>query len=102
MNVRLYPVALDEHTRAIFLEVPTRHVVLLQGYFDLYEGLGTVRTIQDERSTVCIITTVSMLSKCQEVLAALADSIPWRAVSDPTEEEQGKAHGYFTKGSQGD
>jgi len=74
---------LDSETCLIYLEVPGAKVVLLQAFFELYEGLGTVRTIDIKKSQVCIITTPSFVSDCMMVLEELKYQVPWRTVEKP-------------------
>lgn len=71
-------IEVDTETCAIPLVVPGSQVVLLQAFFELYEGPGTVRTINIRNSLICIITTPSMVSDCIEVLEALHRQIHWR------------------------
>jgi len=74
----LNPVQLDPHTWGIYLEVPGSKVVLLQALFELYEGLGTVRTIDIKRSLVCVMTTNTLLEQCLSALQELRSEVPWR------------------------
>jgi hypothetical protein len=80
-------VALDEHTFAIFLIVPPREVVLLQSIFELYEGVGTVRTLEVKRSLTCIITTKELLSDCLHILDQIHTLIDWTAADPPLEND---------------
>lgn len=74
---------LDEQTYVIYLEVPPSQVVLLQGLFELYEGLGTVRTLDIPRSLVCILTTPSFIEDCIDVLEAIEYTVKCRVVPRP-------------------
>ena len=69
---------LDSQTLALPLRVPGSQVVLLQAYFELYEGLGTVRTVSIQDSLICIITTPSMVCDCIEALNAIQPQVQWR------------------------
>ena len=64
------PVQIDQATYAFYLEVAGSKVVLLQAFFELYEGLGTVRTIDIRRSLICVLTTPTQLHQCREALEA--------------------------------
>ena len=88
---------LDEWTRAIYLEVPSAKIVLFQAYFELFEGLGIVRTLSVRRSLVCVLTTRDCLQDCFRVLSALRPEIPWRQVARPEEAVQQLYLGYFGK-----
>jgi hypothetical protein len=68
---------IDPYTVAFYLEVPRSHIVLLQAYFELHEGMGTVRTLNKERGTVCVLTTPSLVSDCIEILYAIRDHVAW-------------------------
>ena len=53
--------ALDKETFVTYIEIPTDAVALFQGFFDLYEGLGVVRTInlektRSEKTILCLFT----------------------------------------------
>jgi hypothetical protein len=39
---------IDSESRVLYLEVPNEQVVLLQAHFELYEGLGVVRTVREK------------------------------------------------------
>ncbi len=73
----LHAYALDEIACAIYLYCPGDKIVLLQGYLETYEGLGVVRTIDKINSTICIITTRSMLDNCINFLTNIKPQIPW-------------------------
>ena len=75
------PRKLDEHTWAMFLEVPPARVVLLQAVFEIYEGLGTVRTIGVERPVVCVLTPDGLLDECFLALNSLREQTSWRLLS---------------------
>jgi hypothetical protein len=88
---------IDDFTTAIYLEVPGSKVVLFQAYFELFEGLGLVRTLSIQRSLVCILTTPDLAPTCLEVLHAIQDTVPWRIVERPAEAEAQLYIGYFAK-----
>lgn len=70
----------DEFTRAIFLDMPASQIVLLQGFFELYDGLGTVRTIEKNQAMVCVLTTPSQIEETCRVLEGLRGEIQWRQI----------------------
>jgi hypothetical protein len=84
MSIELLQAAkqLDEHTIAFYFELPRSQIVLLQAYFELYEGVGTVTTIEGERALVCVLTTPSMQEDCMGVLSALSSQVAWIPVLD--------------------
>ena len=87
---------IDQVTRVIYLEVPGANVVLLQGYFETYEGLGTVRTLDIRSSLVCILTTASILEDCLNALDSIKAEIGWRMV-EPNVELRDRYLGYFKR-----
>jgi len=96
---------LDDHIVALYLEVPGSQIVELQAHFELYEGLGIVRTLSVRMSLVCILTTLDMQNDCIELLHSLrdnaqGDSIRWRAAPRPDEETRALYHGYSKKGKE--
>lgn len=76
---------LDDETRVVYLEIPSSLVVLFQVLIELYEGIGTVRTIDLRRSLVCVITTNSMLADLSRLLLSIEKELPLRIVP-PTPE----------------
>ena len=75
-------VQLDPDTVAFYLEVPRNQVVLLQTFFELYDGVGTVRTVDGERALVCVLTTPSMAEDCRKVLMGIREQVSW-VLCDP-------------------
>jgi len=76
-------VELDSGTVAFYLEVPRSHIVLLQTYFELYDGVGTVRTLEGDRAVVCVLTTPSMANDCRNVLHAVRENVHWVQCEPP-------------------
>lgn len=74
----------DKETSVICLELPPANVVLLQGVFELLEGVGILRTLNAEKALICVITTPSMVSECVGVLNSVKDTILWRIAELPT------------------
>lgn len=91
------PEKLDEHACALYLEVPGPQLVALQGYFETYEGVGLVRTLDIRRSLVCILTTPGMLDDCLKLLEGLESEIGWKAVEHPAGCDAERFLGYFKK-----
>lgn len=89
----------DPEGRIVYLEVPAAQVVMLQAYFELYEGLGIVRTLDCRKSLVCILTTSTVLDDCIKALLELQPSIQWRPVPLPSEAERERYIGYFSHAS---
>ena len=78
---------LDEFTSVLYLEVPKNSVVILQVFFELYDGVAAVRTVTHQQQKgaanggiVCILTTPGKKSACLGVLHALRSRVPWRVV----------------------
>jgi len=76
------PVPIDATTVAFYLEVPRSHVVLLTVYFELYDGVGTVRTLDKEGAVVCVLTTPTQVDDCIGVLHAIKDNVSWVPCSE--------------------
>ena len=85
----------DDQTPIIYLEVPSHKVVLFQAYFELYEGLGLVRTLDMRKNLLCVITSESQLSDCCDALASIEAQIGWKPAPVPTGEEKEKYLGFF-------
>ena len=83
-------VEVDPFSCVAYLEVPKNAVVLLQVFFELYDGVAAVRTVQatEQRGAatgviVCILTTPGQKAACIGLLNSLALSsltprVPWR------------------------
>lgn len=71
---------LDPRTSVIYLEAPKTQILLLQVIFELYDGLGAVRTIRGTDGLVGLMTTTEQVPDCLEVLEGIRDLVRWRAV----------------------
>lgn len=81
---------LDAWALALSLEVPQDKIVILQAFLESYEGLGTVRTVEEpgtgDNRIVNLLATRDTLEECMEVLESLKPLVPWRlAASGKTE-----------------
>ena len=92
--------ALDDHTRVAYLEVPGKFVVLLQAFFELYEGVGIVRTLDIRRSLVSILVPTALENDCKEILNAIRGQVPWRLIDPPDIAD--RFLGYHRKGGLSD
>lgn len=91
------PIELDSITRAFFLDVPGPKVVLLQGYFETYEGVGTVRTLDIKNSLLAIVTTKDLQQECLNILESIKEEVNWRFVTDVDEDTKNRFVGFWTK-----
>lgn len=89
------PEAIDDGTMALYLEVPGSNVVLLQAFFELYEGVGLVRTLDIRKSLVCVLTTPSLLEDCQAILREVKPIVRWRTAATPSAAQREHFLGYF-------
>ena len=87
---------IDEGTCAVYLEVPGSKVVLLQAYFELYEGVGVVRTLDIRTSLVGIVTTTSLLKDCIAVLEQIQETTGWRYAPCPKSQGGENTHPWMT------
>ena len=74
---------LDDGSVAIYLYTPGPKVVLLQAYFELYECVGVVRTLDIRSSLVCVVTTSSLLEDCLEILEQVKTATCWEFAPRP-------------------
>jgi hypothetical protein len=79
---RLDPIAV-----AFYLRVPRSHVVLLQTYFELYDGVATVRTLQGSDQIVSVLTTTTQAQDCIHVLEAIRGDVHWEIAKDAPHDE---------------
>lgn len=88
---------IDAQSVVLYLDCPGTHVVLLQAYFDIYEGIGVVRTLDIRNSLVCILTTPSMLQDCLAVLDSIRPQVQWNFAPIPSEDVKERYLGYGKK-----
>jgi hypothetical protein len=86
--LRKAAVLVDPNTVAFYLNVPRSHVILLQAYFELYDGVGTVRTSQDEDRVVCVLTPQAQQDDCIGVLEAIRGEVHWEIASPPSKQNE--------------
>jgi hypothetical protein len=84
---------IDQYTSVVYLEVPKNSVVLLQVFFELYDGVAAVRTVQTPKTdsikqkgaatggVVCILTTPGQKVACAGLLNSLSTRAPWRIIT---------------------
>ena len=81
-------VELDPGLLAFYLEVPRHQIVLLQAFFELYDGVGTVRTLEGDKSVVSLLTTPAQQADCINVLNAIREHVEWHACREIPEDRQ--------------
>jgi hypothetical protein len=86
-QLRSFAVSRDPSTVAFYLRVPRSHVVLLQAYFELYDGIATVRTLQGPDAIVCVLTPTTQQEDCIGVLTAIRSEVHWEVVPQPPSEQ---------------
>ena len=79
---------IDSQTRAFYFEVPRSKVVFFQALFETYEGIATVRTLNLERSLVCVLTTATLAPLCIELLHAAKKDLEWVPVEGRPKEAE--------------
>jgi hypothetical protein len=95
-DLRAAAVPLDPTTVAFYLRVPRSHVVLLQVYFELYDGVGTVRTTQGPEPLLCVLTPTSQQDDCMNVLMAIREEVHWEVAPQPASERDKPMQGNST------
>ena len=85
----------DPVTPVLYLEVPSNKVVLFQAFFELYEGLGLVRTLDMRKNLLCVITTDSQLDDCCQALEGIQKEVEWKPADIPSQQEKDRYLGYF-------
>ncbi|RIL05628.1 MAG: hypothetical protein DCC75_11510 [Proteobacteria bacterium] len=76
----------DGVARVIYLEIPRSQVVLFQAFFEHFEGLAVVRTLDANKGLLCVITTSTQLAACLDALETLRPEVRWRQVRAETAE----------------
>lgn len=72
---------LDDLTSCIYLKIPQEKVVLLQSFFEIYEGIATVRTLDIKNRIVCLIVPNCNLDICFEILENIKEDIKYEVAS---------------------
>jgi hypothetical protein len=85
--LRKAAVLVDPETIAFYLHVPRSHVILLQTYFELYDGVGTVRTTQGTERVVCVLTPKAQQDDCMNVLEAIRGEVHWEISPPPRNDD---------------
>ncbi len=92
------PVVYDQYSAVFYGKIPSAQTVLLQGYFEIAEGLGLVRTIDLREGLVCVISTPDLAPAVSEFLVALTElpqraRVDWALVPEPKDRERYLGHG---------
>lgn len=74
---------LDDVTSCIYLKVPSQKVVMMQSFFEIYEGIATVRTLDIKNSLICIIVPNTNIDICLEILESIKKNIHWEFQKKP-------------------
>lgn len=82
-QLRASAVSLDPQTWVFYLRVPRSQVVLLQTYFELYDGVGTVRTLSGSDPIICVMTADGLKEDCIGVLEAVREDVHWEIAKPP-------------------
>lgn len=69
-------------------------MVLFQAYFESYEAIGLVRTLDLRKSLVSVLTTKTQFEDCYKLLEAIQEEIRWHPAKIPTQELKDKYLGY--------
>lgn len=73
---------LDDKTCLLALEIPPAAIVLLQGLFETYEGIATVRSIDTNLGIISVITTPDCLPDCLQILESAKEILNWRVCAN--------------------
>lgn len=68
----------DEGSVIIGLEVERHAIVFYHALLEGYDGLAVVKTVDETRGIIALITTVSMKDVLTEFLLNLGHELPWR------------------------
>ena len=80
----IWPDRLDPVGCALYLQVKRADIVYLSALFEGYDGLGIIKTVDEEHGIVCVLTTAGVLDGCLGLLEGISAEIPWRIVERPT------------------
>ena len=74
---------LDDVTSCIYLKIPEKKVVMMQSYFEIYDGVATVRTLDIKNSLICIIVPNCNLDLCFEILESIKKEVGFEYTNKP-------------------
>ena len=68
----------DKTSSTLLLDVERSQIVFFQALFESYEGIGTIRTLDQSQGLISILTTPDCCGTVLEVLHSLPPEISWR------------------------
>lgn len=103
--MRFSPAVYDQYSAVFYGKIPSAQTVLLQGYFEIAEGLGLVRTIDLREGLVCVISTPDLAEAVSGFLVSLTElpqraRVEWSSVPEPEDRERYLGHGRQNTGRQ--
>ena len=79
-------IQLDDHAGVIMLRVPSKEVVWLQAFFELSEGLGSVRTYNVRENKVLILLSKDSYNDALGLLSSIKELVDWEFLDEPVPE----------------
>ena len=73
------------YTSICFLKIDPSQIVYLQALFEGYDGVGVVKTFDQDLGGICIISTIDMQAEIERIITALSSEISFESVSGPDE-----------------
>ena len=72
----------DDFFRPIYLRLPTENVVFLKFLLETYEGIGELRTLDNDKGLVVILALTDTKEIVEKMLASEKTSLKWEYTTD--------------------
>lgn len=83
-----FTVKIQDDALLIVLEVERHSIVLFHALIEGYDGLATVKTIDEANGIIAIITTPDFKSVVFDFLQSVREDLPWRSYDQEIETEK--------------
>ncbi len=83
-----FTVRIQDDAILIVIEVERHSIVLFHALIEGYDGLATVKTIDEARGVIAIITTPDFKEVVMGFLEAVKEELPWRSYPEEIDTEK--------------
>jgi|GEM_PF-1481474 hypothetical protein len=90
VEIPLEALLVEESSVTLLLDVERSQIVFFQALFESYEGIGTIRTLEQSRGLISILTTPDCCQTALEVLKTLPEEVIWRFATHLHPEEKSR------------
>jgi hypothetical protein len=87
-NNQNFKVKIQDEALLVVLEVERHSIVLFHALIEGYDGLATVKTIDEANGVIAIIITPDFKSVVFDFLESVREELPWRSYDQEIETEK--------------